>query len=97
MSERYEELIEQPLPEDLRVALKLQQGATYGDAIALGQARAAIKGKTDAAREIADRVDGRARQQMELSGPGGDPIEITERLVRARERRLARAAEQGGG
>lgn len=38
-----------------------QPGATYRDIVAMGQARAAIKGKTDAAREIADRLEGRAR------------------------------------
>jgi hypothetical protein len=68
MSERYEDLLEQALPEDLRVGLKLKDGATYGDAIVLGQARAAIKGKTDAAREIADRVEGKARQQVDVKG-----------------------------
>jgi hypothetical protein len=57
--EYYEELIDKRLPEDLRIGLKLEKGATYGEAIALGQARAAIKGKTDAAREIADRLEGK--------------------------------------
>lgn len=56
------------LPEDLRIGLKLKEGATYGEAIVLGQARAAIKVKTDAAREIADRFDGKARQPVEASG-----------------------------
>ena len=68
MTERYEDLLEQALPEDLRAGLKLKKGATYGDAIVLGQARAAIKGKTDAAREIADRVEGKAHQPVEMSG-----------------------------
>jgi hypothetical protein len=72
MSERYETLMEQALPDDLRLGLKLKPGATWGDAIVLGQARAAIKGKTEAAREIADRVEGRARQPGEVSG--GDEI-----------------------
>ena len=61
LTEYYQALVAQPLPEDLRIGLKLGQGATYGEAIALGQARAAIKGKTDAAREIADRLEGKAR------------------------------------
>lgn len=61
MSEHYEALIEKALPEDLWVGLKLDEGATYGEAIALGQARAAIKGKIEAAREIADRVMSRAK------------------------------------
>jgi hypothetical protein len=69
-------LIEQPLPEDLRVGLKLEKSATYGEAIALGQARAAIKGKTDAAREIGDRLEGKARQAVEVSGPEGGPLDL---------------------
>lgn len=69
----YEALIEQPLPEDLRVGLKLKKGATWGNAIVLGQARAAIKGKTEAAREIGDRLEGKARQPVEVSGRNGGP------------------------
>ena len=53
-----------------------------GEAIALGQARAAIKGKTDAAREIADRLEGKARQPVEVSGRNGGPIELAERLAK---------------
>jgi hypothetical protein len=64
LSESYEALVEQPLPEDLRVGLKSPEGATYGDAIAMGQARAAIKGKTEAAREIGDRMEGKARRHF---------------------------------
>ena len=68
LTECYETLIEQPLPEDLRLGMKLPEGAIWGDAIALGQARAAIKGKTDAAREIGDRLEGESRQRVEVSG-----------------------------
>jgi hypothetical protein len=55
-----------PVPDYLLAALKLseaekQEIRTYGDALALNQFRAAIKGKTEAAREIADRLEGRAR------------------------------------
>jgi hypothetical protein len=64
LSESYEALVEQPLPEDLRVGLKLPEGAIYGDAIAMGQARAAIKSKTEAAREIGDRMEGKARRHF---------------------------------
>jgi hypothetical protein len=34
-------------------------------------------GKTDAAREIADRLEGKARQAVEVSGPDGNPIDVT--------------------
>ena len=68
VTEAYEKVVKKVLPEDLRLALNLPKGATHGDAIALGQARAAIKGKTDAAREIADRLEGKVTDSVELSG-----------------------------
>jgi hypothetical protein len=50
ISDRYAEMVETMLPNDVRTALRLPEGATYGDAIALAQARQAIKGKPEAAR-----------------------------------------------
>jgi hypothetical protein len=84
LTDCYEALIEQPLPEDLRVGMKLPEGAIWGDAIAMGQARAAIKGKTDAAREIGDRLEGKARQPVEVSG---GPVDLAEIIARARKRK----------
>ena len=71
ISGRYEALLEEVLPDELRLALKLRKGATYGDAIVLGQARSALKGKTDAAKEIADRVEGKVTESVEVSGALG--------------------------
>ena len=51
--------------------------------MALSQFRAAIKGKTDAAREIADRTEGKARQQVEMSGDA--TLNLAELLERARK------------
>ena len=68
LSERYEACLEEPLPEALCRKHKLKEGATYGDAIALGQAKAALEGRTDAAREIANRVEGRVTEQLEVAG-----------------------------
>jgi hypothetical protein len=67
LSDAYKRLLEEPFPND-------PQGRTYAELIALGQAREAIKGKTPAAAEIADRTEGRARQAIELSGPDGGAI-----------------------
>jgi len=52
ISDRYEACAEEPLPDDLRRIMKLRKGATWGDAVAISQYRAALKGKPDAAREI---------------------------------------------
>ena len=41
----------------------LPRGATHGDAIALARARQAINGKTDAAREIREAIEGKSAQR----------------------------------
>jgi hypothetical protein len=56
ISDRYADLAERPLPDDLRLMMKLEKGATYGDALALSQFRGAIKGKPKAAREIREAI-----------------------------------------
>ena len=81
ITDRYATVAELPVPDNLLAALKLSEAEkpaikTYGDALALSQFRAGIKGKTDAAREIADRVEGRSRQAVEVSGPEGAPIDV---------------------
>jgi hypothetical protein len=67
ISGRYLEIAETELPKALRKELALPRGATYGDAIALGQARAAIRGKTDAAREVREAIEGKATQRIEIA------------------------------
>jgi len=81
ITERYATIAELPVPDYLLTALKLSEAErreikTYGDALALSQFRAAIKGKTEAAREIADRLEGKARQAVEVSGPEGGPLDV---------------------
>ena len=63
ISDRYAEMVETALPDDLRNAVGLPKGATYGDAIALSQARQAIKGKPEAAREIREAIEGKTCQR----------------------------------
>jgi len=38
--------------------------------------REAIKGKVQAASEVTDRLEGKARQAIEVSGPDGSPVQI---------------------
>jgi len=73
ISDRNADLAETPLPDDVRQALRLKKGATQGDAIALAMARQAIKGKTQAAREIREAIEGRATQRIELGDEDGGP------------------------
>jgi hypothetical protein len=73
----YTELIREPLPDDIRAKLKLPRGATWAHALALGQLRSAVKGNTPAAKEIADRIEGRTPQAMELETPKGVEVRWT--------------------
>ena len=71
-------------PDYLPAALKLseaerQEIMTYGDALALTQFRTGIKGRTDAAREIADRLEGGARQPVEV-GASEDMADLWDQL-----------------
>lgn len=45
-------------------------------AVAKALAREALKGKIQAATEIANRVEGIARQRLEFTGRDGEPIQI---------------------
>jgi hypothetical protein len=66
-------MVETVLPDDLRNAVGLPKGATYGDAIALSQARQAIKGKPEAAREIREAIEGKTSQR-DFEADGRPPI-----------------------
>src|SRR5215469_8992789 len=70
ISDAYADLAEHPFPGD-------KHGRTYAQRLAEAQFRAAVKGKTDAAREIANRIEGPAgkAQQIEVV-PGSDPLKV---------------------
>ena len=56
--------------------MKLPEGATWAHALALGQLRSAVKGNTPAAKEIADRVEGRVPLPMKVDTPEDTQIRI---------------------
>lgn len=60
IADRYHRIVETELPDDIRRALDLPRGATFGDAVALAQVRQAIKGETAAAKEIREAIEGRS-------------------------------------
>jgi hypothetical protein len=79
LSDRYAELMESVLPEELRKPLKLPAGALWGDAIALVAARTALKGSEVGVlqrKEIADRVEGKSAQRFDLRPFGEQPVEF---------------------
>src|ERR1043165_2020271 len=77
ITERYEALLEDPVPEHVRLSMRLPAGFTWGDALTLGQIRSAAKGNTLAAREIAERLEGKVANQVQVSGEEGHPIRIS--------------------
>jgi len=50
---------------------------TYAEVAAAGQFKAAGKGRTEAVKEITDRIEGKVVQQTQISGPDGDPVSHT--------------------
>ena len=67
LSIAYEHILGEEVPGD-------PQNRTYAELIALAQAREAMKGKTQAAIEMADRTEGKVRTSMEITGAGGMPL-----------------------
>jgi hypothetical protein len=65
ITERYAYFLEVPLSDRERVKRGLPKGATYGDAIALGQMKRAIM-NTQAAREIREAIEGRALRGVRI-------------------------------
>jgi hypothetical protein len=58
------------------------KGRTYAELIAEGQYTAASKGKTDAAREIADRLEGKAVQPIVGDTAAGMSVTLNIEVVR---------------
>lgn len=76
ISDAYARHVGTKLPDDIRSKLKLPQGATWADAIALGQIRSALKGNSVAAKEIADRIEGRLPLPMEVEASGDTELRV---------------------
>ncbi|MGA7624591.1 MAG: DUF5681 domain-containing protein [Candidatus Acidiferrales bacterium] len=68
ITDRYHRIVETELPDEIRGALGLPRGATFGDAIALALVRQAIKGDTTAAKEIREAIEGRSVTPAEFEG-----------------------------
>jgi orotate phosphoribosyltransferase len=62
-------ILEQPIPGD-------KGGRTFAQAIAQAMVKEAVKGRVNAAAEIADRVEGKTLASMAISGPDGGAIPL---------------------
>ena len=72
LTDAYAALLDKPIPPDMARQLKLDESTTYAQVIAMSLVREAVKGKVQAAAEVADRVEGKITQP--ISGPDEGPI-----------------------
>jgi len=67
VSDRYREQMEMALPPEVCAQAHLKPGSKFGDLLARGVImRAATKGDAAAAKEVTDRIEGRAPLRLEL-------------------------------
>jgi hypothetical protein len=76
ITERYRQALEIKLPDEIRITLGMRKGSTVGDALARKMVIKAINGSIDAAREITDRVEGKAPQAIRFEGDALLPAPI---------------------
>ena len=74
LSQAYREKLAELYPRD-------PKGRTYAQVIADNIVKKAVKGNLSAASEIADRVEGRPRQSLELDNPSGPAPTINIQFV----------------
>ena len=88
LTDAYAALLDKPIPPDMARQLKLDESTTYAEVIAMSLLREAVKGKVNAAAELADRTEGRVAQAVEHSGPDGGPIQasVTVNFVKTGEK-----------
>jgi hypothetical protein len=73
--------IKRTLEKLIDEASSKHEGLTRLEAACRAQLEKAEEGDTPAFREIADRLDGKATQQTEISGPGGLPMQTIVNFV----------------
>jgi hypothetical protein len=69
LSDRYAAFAEMPLSEKRCSELGFAPGAKYGDAVAKTLYDSAINGRSSAAREIREGIEGRAAERLESAAP----------------------------
>lgn len=73
-----------PEGEQFRKVLRLGPEATWADAAVRRLMREAMKGNIQAIKELADRIEGKSPERLEISGP--ERKEITIRIVHDRKK-----------
>jgi hypothetical protein len=68
LSQAYDDLLREPLPEKERQALNLPRGTSWAQAIAASRARHALtRSGVESAREMREAVEGKATMRFELA------------------------------
>ena len=73
LTDAYAAILAQPVPAEVARKLNVDSSTTYAEIIAMALVREAVKGNVQAASQLADRVEGRAMERMQLD-VRGDPL-----------------------
>lgn len=79
-------LVGQKIPKNATGVLAPLAGKKWADVIALGLATAAAAGEAPAFREAADRIEGKVKDEIQVSGSIDLDVVIREAYERARKR-----------
>jgi Family of unknown function (DUF5681) len=102
ISDGYRDRAEEVLPERLRkwiikqapqLGEVLTKGSTWGDLVVIAQFMQAMKGKTEAAREIREAVGGKSPQRLRDEGPDSGPIEVRAESIEEVKKRIVELQE----
>jgi hypothetical protein len=74
LSDAYSALLGQTVPPEIARQLRISEASTYAEVVAMALLKEAVKGKVNAAAELADRVEGKITQP--ISGPDEGPIVV---------------------
>jgi hypothetical protein len=73
LSDAYSALLGQTVPPEIARQLRISETSTYAEVVAMALLKEAVKGKVNAAAELADRVEGRVMERVQVDHRG-DPL-----------------------
>jgi len=103
ISDGYRHRAEETLPEHIRkwvvkqapqLVEVLTKGSTWGDLVVIAQFMQAMKGKTEAAREIREAIEGKSLQRVHDEGPDSGPNEVTAENIEDVKKRILELQER---
>jgi hypothetical protein len=73
LTDAYSALLGQTVPPEIARQLRISETSTYAEVVAMALLKEAVKGKVNAAAELADRVEGRVMERVQVDHRG-DPL-----------------------